>query len=116
MATHETSSAFTRPPYYASLSTCDGVYGGETHWAVLATDGRGIVADIEGGLTLEAKAKAEFIARACTAHDELIEALDYLLKQTVDQDLEHGIELTEGEKEARSKALAAFKNANAQAA
>ena len=30
---------------------------------------------------------------------ELIEALDYLLEQTVDMDLNHGIELTEGEKE-----------------
>lgn len=38
----------------------------------------------------------------------LIEALDYLLRQTVDMDLEYGIELTEGEQEARTKALAAI--------
>ena len=42
----------------------------------------------------------------------LIEALDYLLEQTVDQDLAHGIGLTEGEKEARVKALAALSKAN----
>lgn len=38
--------------------------------------------------------------------DELLAALDYLLQQTVDQDLKHGISLTEGEEEARQRALA----------
>jgi hypothetical protein len=38
----------------------------------------------------------------------LCEALDYVLDQTVDQDLAFGIELTEGEAEAREKALAAI--------
>lgn len=76
MTTHESSPAFTRPPYYASQSECDGVYGGEKHWAVLADEARGIVADIEGGLTPEAKIKAEFIVRACNTHDELLEALE----------------------------------------
>ena len=39
---------------------------------------------------------------------DLLEALNYLLAQTVDQDLSHGIELTEGEQDARIKALAAI--------
>ena len=39
---------------------------------------------------------------------ELLEALDFLLKQTVDSDLEYGIELTEGEREAHENALAAI--------
>ncbi len=38
----------------------------------------------------------------------LLEALDYLLQQTVDMDLEYGIDLTEGEQEARAMALAAI--------
>jgi len=46
----------------------------------------------------------------------LIEALDYLLEQTVDQDIAYGIELTEGEQEARQKALDAIAKANGQAA
>ena len=37
---------------------------------------------------------------------ELLEALDYLLEQTVDMDLKYGILLTEGEEDARAKALA----------
>jgi len=39
---------------------------------------------------------------------ELIEALDYLLQQTIDMDLKYGITLSEGEAEARAKALAAI--------
>ncbi len=39
---------------------------------------------------------------------ELLEALDYLLAQTVDQDLKYGIALTEGEEHAQAKALAAI--------
>jgi hypothetical protein len=44
---------------------------------------------------------------------ELLEALDYLLEQTVDMDLSHGIALTEGERDARRKAIAAIAKARA---
>jgi hypothetical protein len=37
---------------------------------------------------------------------ELLSSLDYLLEQTVDMDLKYGIGLTEGEEDARAKALA----------
>lgn len=37
---------------------------------------------------------------------KLKDALHYLLEQTVDQDLKHGIDLTEGEADARQHALA----------
>jgi hypothetical protein len=43
--------------------------------------------------------------------DELLAALDYLLEQTVDQDLKYGIALSEGEEDAREKALAAIAKA-----
>lgn len=39
---------------------------------------------------------------------ELFDALHYLLEQTVDADLKYGIELSEGEADARAKALALF--------
>lgn len=39
---------------------------------------------------------------------EMSDALNYLLAQTVDQDLAHGIELTEGEIEARQRAIRAI--------
>jgi hypothetical protein len=38
-------------------------------------------------------------------------ALDYLLEQTVDMDLKYGIGLSEGEEDARQKALALFARA-----
>ncbi len=47
---------------------------------------------------------------------ELLEALDYLLKETVDSDLEYGIELTEGEHQARDKALEIIARAIGKAA
>lgn len=50
-------------------------------------------------------------ARLIAAAPDLLAALDYLLGQTVDMDLKHGIELTEGETEAREQALAAIKKA-----
>lgn len=42
---------------------------------------------------------------------QLLEALDYLLQQTLDMDLKFGIGLTEGEEDARAKALAAIERA-----
>lgn len=50
------------------------------------------------------------------ARTGLLEALDYLLEQTIDQDLKYGIALTEGEKDARQKALAAIAEAKGLAA
>ncbi len=47
------------------------------------------------------------------AAPELLEALDYLLAQTVDMDLKYGITLSEGEEEARAKALAVIAKATA---
>ena len=51
-------------------------------------------------------------AQLFAAVPELIEALEYLLQQTVDMDLAHGIELTEGETEAREKAIEALTKAH----
>lgn len=56
------------------------------------------------------EANAALIASA----PELLEALDYLLEMTVDQDLKYGIELTEGEEDARQKALAAIAKARGE--
>ena len=49
--------------------------------------------------------------RLIAAAPELLEALDYLLEQTVDMDLKYGIGLSEGEQEARKKALAVIAKA-----
>ncbi len=47
------------------------------------------------------------------AAPQLLEALHYLLEQTVDMDLKYGITLTEGEEDARTKALGAIAQATA---
>lgn len=52
-------------------------------------------------------------AQNVAAVPDLMNALDYLLKQTIDRKLAEGNGLTAGEKKARSKALAALKKANA---
>lgn len=54
-----------------------------------------------GGLTM--------LDRGITS--ELIEALHVLLQETVDMDLKYGITLSEGEEEARAKALSAIARA-----
>jgi hypothetical protein len=66
------SPAFTQPPYYVGESVCEGVYGGEKHYAILADRERGIVADIEGGLTPDAKRTAEFLATAGNCFADLV--------------------------------------------
>jgi hypothetical protein len=58
----------------------------------------------------EALANGHLIAAA----PELLAALDYLLEQTVEMDLEYGIALSEGEDDARAKALAAIAKATVQ--
>jgi hypothetical protein len=52
--------------------------------------------------------------RLIAAAPELLEALDYLLEQTVDMDLKYGVGLTEGEEVARAKARAAIAKATSQ--
>lgn len=74
MATKKTSPANLGLPWHIGLSQCDGVYDGEQHWAVLASDCGGVVADVEGGQTAQTQAKAEFIVQACNNHEELLTA------------------------------------------
>jgi len=69
----------------------------------LITYGHGIVTE----LGVEKEADAHLISAA----PDLLEALIYMKKHTTDMDEEYGIELTEGEKEARSMAIKAIKKA-----
>ena len=75
MENNRTPPAFEKPPYFVSHSRCDGVYDGEEHWALFAADCHGHIADLDGGLTPEAEALAEFIAHACNAHEDLLREL-----------------------------------------
>lgn len=86
MATHETSSVYCK--------TC----------------GCEIVETINDSNFRDGECNACEYQRYCSQPD-LLEALEYLLQQTVDMDLSHGIGLTEGEQEARDKAIAAISKA-----
>ena len=54
--------------------------------------------------------------KVMAAAPKLLEALDYLLAQTVDMDLKYGITLSEGEEDARAMALSAIAEATWRAA
>jgi hypothetical protein len=72
-------------------------------------DGENLAAliDVAGDEQFEHSVTLDFEPeRLRKAAQELREALDYLLEQTVDMDLKYGFTLTEGEADARTKALA----------
>jgi hypothetical protein len=73
-------------------------------------DAQGMVADEDTGRTVAVTYDHKDTALLAAAPD-LLAALDYLLEQTVDCDLAYGIELTEGEHEARQMARAAIAKA-----
>ena len=62
----------------------------------------------------ESIANAEFIVRACNAHYELLNALNLLLLITVDERINDGFELTDGEEQARETALKAIAKATGE--
>jgi len=68
------------------------------------------------GLKFTGSYKADAHLRVMHTRPKLLEALDYLLTQTVDMDLKYGITLSEGEQDARAKALAAIAEATGRAA
>lgn len=69
--------------------------------------------ELPGGVcTDEAIAEAEATANLLCAAPDLLEALNYLMEQTIDMDQKYGVELSEGEEDARQKALAAIKKAS----
>lgn len=82
--------------YENSVEDCDG----ETFAALVDVDG-----DEHFHESREIAFENERLLKAAP---KLLEALDCLLEQTVDMDLKHGIGLSEGEEDARAKALAAI--------
>lgn len=62
----------------------------------------------------EATKEEDANARLIAAAPGLLDALNYLLEQTVDADLSFGIALTEGEADARAQALAAIAKAKGE--
>lgn len=95
MANNEQSPAHEQPPWYVGRSECEGVYGGVQHWAVLADDCRGIVADLEGGLGDKARGNAEFIVRACNTHADLLELAQAFRQECSDQIQQHRDDIKE---------------------
>jgi hypothetical protein len=67
------------------------------------------------GLKFTGSHKADAHLRIMHAGPKLLEALSYLLDQTVDMDLKHGITLSESEEDARKVALSAIAEATGRA-
>jgi hypothetical protein len=84
------------------IDDCDG----ETFAALVD-----VVGDDQYGQSVMIDFEAERLRKAAP---ELLEALQYLLEQTVDMDQKYGIGLSEGEEDARAKALAAIAKAKAE--
>jgi hypothetical protein len=75
----------------------------------------GALVDVQGDTDYSQSVMIDFDAeRIRKAAPALLKALDYLLEQTVDMDLKYGIELSEGEEEARANALAAIAQATGE--
>jgi len=71
----------SRLPWRVALSQCEGVYGGEQHWVILGADAAGVIADIEGGLSPQSEAAADFIVRACNSFGGLLRTSQELLER-----------------------------------
>ncbi|OWK39516.1 hypothetical protein [Fimbriiglobus ruber] len=102
MTTQQTKQEYT---YRRSTDGCDETFD------VRRPDGE-LLTSVHFWDDLEyAEEKAKLIVHRMNCHERLVEALNYLLEQTVDQDLKHGITLSEGEEDARTKALAVIAEA-----
>lgn len=77
-------------------------------WDILAPDGTAILS-AHGGSHRHLQNARLIAAAPC-----LLEALDYLLEQTVDMDLKYGITPSEGEDDARRRALEAIAKARGE--
>ena len=88
--------------------------GNET--LVMGSNQRPIARAECGGTAGIKLAEAEANARLIAAAPELVEALAYLLEQTIEQDERHGIGLTEGEQEAADIARALLARIKGEAA
>lgn len=78
-------------------------------FTIRAENGVCIAETVEDHRDVDGEANAHVIAAA----PEMLDALEYLLEQTVNMDLAHGIDLTEGERDARNQALAIIAKARA---
>lgn len=106
------STAIQKPPYFLGQSQNMDVYGNEKHYAILTEKDPLVVADLEGGLTPEAKACGEFIVRACNMHEDLLTVINDLLCIVVDQNQAWGNELEEREQEIYDRANALLNETN----
>lgn len=97
-----------------AAATCREFPGDEACGPAVDCDGEAFAAlvDVQGDLDYAQSLVVEFEGERCRkAVPALLEALNDLLEQTVEQDIRHGIELTEGEQAACSGALAAIASA-----
>lgn len=103
-------------PEGAVASACDAASEAASHWEDCEGETFSALVDLDGDAEFEHSRVIDFPeGRLRQAAPKLADALDYLLGQTVDMDLEHGIGLSEGEADAREQALAALAEARGEA-
>ncbi|MBA4063081.1 MAG: hypothetical protein C0501_05105 [Isosphaera sp.] len=103
-------------PEGAVASARDAASEAAASWEDCEGETFSALVDLDGDAEFEHSRVIDFPeGRLRQAAPKLAEALDYLLGQTVDMDLEHGIGLSEGEADAREQALAALAEARGEA-
>jgi len=86
---------------------------GTASWSIISDDSFATIAIVyKESIPSQQESNAKLLAAA----PELLSALDYLLLHTVDDNLKHGIGLTENEEEARQRALDAIAKAKGEEA
>ncbi len=103
-------------PEGAATSACDAASEAASRWEDCEGETFSALVDLDGDAEFAHSRVIDFPeGRLRQAAPKLADALDYLLGQTVDMDLEYGIGLTEGEADARERALAALAEARGEA-
>ena len=103
-------------PEGAATSACDAASEAAASWEDCEGETFSALVDLDGDAEFEHSRVIDFPeGRLRQAAPKLADALDYLLGQTVDMDLEYGIGLSEGEADARAQAIAALAEARGEA-
>jgi hypothetical protein len=103
-------------PEGAATSACNAASETATRWEDCEGETFTALVDLDGDEEFEHSRVIDFPeGQLRSAAPKLADALDCLLRETVDKDLEHGVGLTEGQTAAREQALAALAEARGEA-
>jgi hypothetical protein len=103
-------------PEGAATSACDAASEAAASWEDCEGETFSALVDLDGDAEFEHSRVIDFPeGRLRQAAPKLADALDCLLGETVDRDLEDGVGLTDGQAAAREQALSALAEARGEA-